>query len=221
VENLYGEILGFAFVSFANRDDFPVFISSIKEMCDNPEVVNWPVDKLLMLDNGTSQWASAAILLGGEGNIEMSSLPFKAKLSLEALKHWKERRKKGLLWEPRYDETIHLQAISFIELIKTGKLEFEPNHSEDYCFARAFNIMTKEQGGEKWPSLKGHESDRLVEMEKYLICFEKGDEIDSKDHRMIQAIAMLGKFKNKNVKFSHPGCVSKTWPQFWDFLRSV
>lgn len=34
---------------------------------------------------------------------------------------------------------------------------------EDYCFARAFNFITKDEGEQQWPQLHNHESDRLVE----------------------------------------------------------
>jgi len=37
---------------------------------------------------------------------------------------------------------------------------------EDYCFARVFGYITKTKGENKWPSLKGHESNRISEMEK-------------------------------------------------------
>ena len=33
-----------------------------RNICDNPEIIGWPLENILALDNGTSQWASAAVL---------------------------------------------------------------------------------------------------------------------------------------------------------------
>jgi 5-enolpyruvylshikimate-3-phosphate synthase len=48
---------------------------------------------------------------------------------------------------------------------------------------------------------------------------EDDQEINSRDHRVVQAIAMLSLVKNKEANFSFPDCVNKSWPQFWDFLE--
>jgi len=45
-----------------------------------------------------------------------------------------------------------------------------------------------------------------------------GKEILSKDHRVIQAIAMWAKVNQKEIKILYPEVVNKSWPQFWDFL---
>jgi len=34
---------------------------------------------------------------------------------------------------------VDLEALSYF--LKSGKLEFIPKHSEDYCFSRAFNLL--------------------------------------------------------------------------------
>lgn len=98
-------------------------------------------------------------------------------------------------------------------------MNFTPEQAEDYCFARAFGLMTEKEGEEKFPSLRGHETNRILEMEKQLTNFNNGKEIDSKDHRVVQSIAMLALLKDQDIKFSFPDCVSKTWPQFWDFME--
>ena len=41
-----------------------------RNICNDSSIVSWPIQKLLTLDNGTSQWASVAILMGDEGKIE-------------------------------------------------------------------------------------------------------------------------------------------------------
>ena len=137
-----------------------------RKICDDPEIVNWPLKKLLELDNGTSQWASAAVLLGNEEKVE--NAPYKLKVTYEAKKYWDLMRESNLPWEARYDETILKQAENFLKLLETGKLNFKAEQAEDYCFSRAFNLISKEEGERRWKSLRGHESDRIEEMENSL-----------------------------------------------------
>ncbi|GBE19514.1 3-phosphoshikimate 1-carboxyvinyltransferase [archaeon BMS3Abin17] len=188
-----------------------------RKICDNPEIISWNLRQLLELDNKTSQWASASVLLGNTEKIE--NPPFKLQITYDAIHHWKSQREKKLSWEPKYDETIKNQALAFINLLKTGGINFQPQQPEDYCFARAFNLITPEEGEEKWSSLRFHESDRIKEMEKSIQQMHNNEIIDSKDHRVVQAIAMSSKAKNKSVKFEFPECVNKSWPQFWDFIE--
>jgi hypothetical protein len=187
-----------------------------RKICDNPDIVNWPITKLLELDNNTPQWASAAILTGSKDKIPEN---FFLSLSKEAFEHYNEIKKAGGFCELRYDKTLLLQAEAFIDLLKNGHTDFKPKQQDDYCFARAFNLIDKEEGGKRWPELVGHESNRLEEMEKQMNNLCDGREIDSKDHRVVQSIAMLALLKDKEVKFSSPNCVSKSWPQFWNFLE--
>jgi len=95
---------------------------------------------------------------------------------------------------------------------------FIPEHSEDYCFARAFGYMKREEGEARWPKLRGHESDRLEGMEQSILQAKSGEQIDSRDHRVVQAMAMWGLVNNKKLNFAYPEAVNKTWPKFWDFL---
>ena len=146
------------------------------------------------------------------GNPErISNPPYKLQVTYSAVEHWKTARNNGKIWEPKYDETILAQALSYLQWLKYGKIDFEPQQAEDYCFARAFDLMNAQKGETKWPSLRGHESDRIAEMEEAL----KQDEVISKDHRVVQAIAML---KGNKVKIKYPDSVKKSWPQFWKFL---
>ncbi|KPJ55780.1 hypothetical protein AMJ49_06350, partial [Parcubacteria bacterium DG_74_2] len=71
---------------------------------------------------------------------------------------------------------------------------------------------TAKEGEKRWPSLRGHESDRIAEMEQAL----RQTEVVSRDHRVIQAIAML---KRNKVAIKYPDSVRKSWPQFWKFLN--
>jgi hypothetical protein len=188
-----------------------------RKICDNPEIVNYSQKELLKLDNGTSQWASAAVLLGDKERIE--NPPYKLKVTYDAVEHWNLRRERGVGWEERFDATIQNQAQAFLDMKRTGSTNWQPEQAEDYCFARAFGIITKEKGEKKWPSLRGHESNRIVEMETALEQLDSGREITSKDHRVVQAAAMLAKIKKKSIKVKHRDCVKKSWPQFWEFAE--
>jgi len=181
-----------------------------RKICNNPEIVDWPLEQLLALDNGTSQWASASVLLGNDETV--TDPPYKLMVTYDAVEHWKIARSWGERWEPRFDRTILAQASAYLDWLRSRKMDFMPQQAEDYCFARAFGIMDAEEGEAIWPSLRGHESDRIAEMEKEL----KNQEIASKDHRVIQAITML---KKGRCKARHPESVSKSWPQFWKFLK--
>ena len=176
-----------------------------RKICDDPKIVGLSLEKLLELDGGTSQWASAAVLFGNKEIVE--NPPFKLKLTYEAVECYSPD------WEPRYDKTILKQALSFLK-----GFGFTPKQAEDYCFARVFGFITREEGERRWPSLRGHESDRILEMEKQIDNMRKGKEIDSKDHRVVQAIAM---FQESDKDITHPEVVNKSWPQFWKFLRDA
>ena len=103
-----------------------------------------------------------------------------------------------------------------------GKINFSPEQAEDYCFARAFDVISQERGRKLYPSLEGHETPRFDEMEKSLNEVESEKIISSEDHRVVQAIAMryfLEGFGKRN--FAKPNSVNKTWPRFWDFIWDV
>ena len=187
-----------------------------RAICDNPEIVSWPISELLKLDDNTTQWASAAILTG---NKEDAPDDYFLNLSKEALAHYEKVKEKNEVCELRFDDTILKQAEAFVEYLKTKKINFTPIQPDDYCFARAFNLITKEEGEKRWPELRSHESNRLEEMERQLVNLKNNEEIDSHDHRVVQAIAMLATSQKKKINFPHLECVSKSWPQFWDFLR--
>ncbi len=184
-----------------------------RRIADDPSIVTLPLEQLLKLDNGTSQWASASVLLGNTED-PPKDVPYKLKLTYEAVDHWKSARQNKHKWTPRKDQTISQQAKAYIQWLQTGKIDFIPEQAEDYCFARAFELMTPEQGEARWPSLRQHESDRIASMEIAL----SQQLVDSADHRVVQAIAMR---RGDSVSFSNPESVSKSWPEFWDFMKSV
>ena len=192
---------------------------SNRQISNNPDIVNWDLKRLLTLDGGTSQWASISVLLGNQEVIE--NAPYFLKVTYEAKKHWEEKRKEGKIWEPKHDEVLLKQADYFVNLLNSKPAAFIPTNPDDYCFSRAFGIISREEGEKRFPMIKHHESNRLDEMEKVIDQAERGEPIDSKDHRVIQAMAMWGIVNKKKLTFTHPEAVNKTWPQFWDFLEEV
>lgn len=109
----------FASWNFGINKQF-IFHGTLKErsLTNNPEVVNWPLNKLLTLDNGTSQWASASVLCG---NIEkIINPPYKLALTYEAVEHWKNQRKNNKVWKPQLDQTIFKQAKAFTAYLRGG-----------------------------------------------------------------------------------------------------
>jgi len=50
---------------------------------------------------------------------------------------------------------------------------------------------------------------------------EETSDITTKDHRVIQALAMWGIVNDKKLIFANPNSVNKSWPRFWDFLVLV
>jgi hypothetical protein len=184
---------------------------------DDSSVVELSQSELLTLDNGTSQWASAAVLLGDKERLP--SPPFKLQLTYEAVRHWKSQREKGECWVPQYDETIFIQAETYLKLLNGEKPSFIPKQAEDFCFAYIFGYMIAEEGEKRWPALRGHETDRIVEVQEMLKAAKNGEKVTSKDHRVVQAIAMWGKVNKKEINITTPSAVNKSWPQFWNFLQ--
>jgi hypothetical protein len=193
----------------------------LKRMPNDPNIVNLSLREIRALPDNTSQRVTAALLMGRDEPIP-EDFDYKIRVTtVEAIKHWHERREQGKVWEPIIDETIKAQAEAFLQMLKGEKVSFTPQQSEDYCFARAFGFMTKEEGDRLWSNLKGNESPRTDEMEKVMAQAEAGQPIDSKDHRVIQAMAMWGAVHKKKLEFTNPEAVNKSWPLFWEFLNSV
>src|SRR3989344_6836438 len=187
-----------------------------RSITNDPNIMNFSLEELLKLDNETSQWATASVLMGNEQRIP--NPPNKLQETFDAVLHWNKQREAGLVWDTRYDETIKIQAETFLRLLRGEEAAFVSQHSEDYCFARVFNYMTKEEGEKMFPSVKGHETNRIEEMERAIAQAEAGESVDSKDHRVVQTLAMWGKVNKKEIKFTYPEAVNKSWTLFWDFL---
>jgi hypothetical protein len=191
-----------------------------RKIGQNPSIIALSQRELLSLpDEPTSQWASAAVLLGDKERLP--NAPYKLQVTYQAVSHWWSQRNVGKVWEPRKDPTIFVQAETFVKLLRGERPNFVPNQAEDYCFARIFDYIDREEGARRWPNLTGHESNRLNEMEMVLEAVQTHREITSKDHRVVQAAAMWGLVNKTPIKVIYPNAVSKSWPEFWQFIRSV
>lgn len=190
-----------------------------RKISDNPLIVDMPLEQLLKLDEGTSQWATAARLFGNRELME--NPPRKLLLTDEAIAHYESRRAMDECWEPRYDRTIERQAYAFLRLLKEKRMDFEPHDAEDYCFARAFGKITREEGEKRWPQLAGHESNRLKAMERGIKISDAAGIIYSRDHRVVQALLMRGKHKGGDYYVVFPKSVNKSWPQFYRFMKDA
>lgn len=186
-----------------------------RELSSNPNTIKMNLTELLALDGGTSQWASAAALFGTMTLSEIDDTPYKLQTTLDAMNHWHDALTTGKPWLPRIDETIKQQAEAFLRWRKSGTIQFNPEQAEDFPFSCAFGLMTPEEGEVRWPQLRNHETDRIAEMRKLL----NSKEIDSADHRVVQALAM--RFPERTVTERSKKAVGKTWPLFWKFLELV
>jgi hypothetical protein len=139
--------------------------------------------------------------------------PHKLALTAEALKS----RESDGAWQPRKDSTIARQLAALPRLL-AGAHEFTPLHSEDYALARAFDLISAEEGERRWPQLRTHESDRIRAMEEGLAALPL---ISSRDHRVVQALAARGRAAGERVYVLYPQAVNKAWPQFWDALAAA
>ena len=177
-----------------------------RQVCNDKDIVNLSLEKLLELDYGTSQWASASILMGNDEDIKTDNE--KILMSKRAVKFWNEGEKIEIV----IDKVIEKQAKYFLGYDST----FEYSCAEDYCFSRSFGFLTREEGENLWPQLINHESNRLDEMENQI----DNRVITSTDHRVVQSLALKAKKNNKlNVDIVNPTCVSKSWPEFWKFYE--
>jgi hypothetical protein len=188
-----------------------------RKIFDDPDIVNWPLEGLLCLDEGTTQWVTAALLCGSHEI--MHDAPPKIELTYSAIEHWNEMRAQKKCWHEAYDLILVGQAVAYLKMLAGNPVDFVPVDAEDYCFARAFNYISPENGIIRWPQLPNHESNRIIAMEEAMKAALSGQTIVSDDHRVVQAMAMWGKVNNVEVHFSNPNAVKKSWPQFWRFLE--
>jgi len=191
-------------------------------ICDNTEIVGWPEERLLQLDGGTSQWATASYIFRNNRR-KVDSPPPKLKLTYDAVEHWDEQRARGKCWVPQRDDVLLRQAVSFIDILHAGRTDFVPREAEDAAYACAMGIMDSSEAARRFPSLSGHESDRTTSIREAIEASDAGEPICSQDHRVIQAVALRQRRQGKTAAeiksgITYPENVSKSWPQFFTFL---
>ena len=190
-----------------------------REVCNNSEIVDskkWPPERLLTLDDGTTQFATAAYLCGDERIVKdiIYYTPKYEKLHMtyESVPYWNEKIKNNEPWEMRKDKTIERQVRAYLQYLKTGHMVFVPRHSEDYCFAKIFNTMPPELEN-SFTSVKKHESDRT----KINDAIEEAriyHKTSSKDHRIITNLVLDYLAKGIDLHVEHPENISKAWPKY-------
>lgn len=164
-----------------------------------------PLSRLLQL--GTTQFAGAALLIGAK---PIKNLPPKCELSVEARKTYFKNNGK---WIPKIDEIFTRQLNHFL-----NGGEFKPRIAEDYCYARAFNLITQKEGKRRWPELANHECNRLAVMEEICKNFNRRLSVHS-DHRVAMAGALRQISLGLPIRVNSKKCVAKSWPQFWQWLK--
>ena len=185
-----------------------------------PEVYGLTQRELLLEDNGTSQFASAAVLTGDM--VRLNSAPFRLQQTYDMVDEWLARDRQLDWGAPLIeDATIRKLAESFARLMLGETFDFDVTHSEEVPTGLGFGAITPHEAQQRFSSVLGHESNRIVEMERALWQFRYGEVITSNDHRIIQTLAMLALYKERPVNFRYPECVTKSWPQFWDYLQHI
>lgn len=164
-----------------------------------------PLSKLLKL--GTTQFANAALLTGIK---PIKNLTPHCKLSVEARKTYFKNKGK---WIPKIDKIFIRQLNHFL---RGGK--FKARIAEDYCYARAFNLITAKEGKKRWPELANHECNRLKVMEEVCKNFNRKIYVPD-DHRVVMAVALRQASLGFPVRVNNKKCVAKTWPQFFKWLK--
>ena len=211
-------------------------VNRVEKMSLNPEIKYWPLAKLGTLEGGTTQYQTAAILMGN--NETLDEVPFYIKKTYNIRLNWENQMREGKHWSIPKDPTLITQCEDYINYLKTGTINTKPDKLGDcdlYCFFRAFDAVSREWGEKNWPQLAQHESSRFQHTDDALKKLNEGKIINSNDHRVVEAGAMIiqarsirgnyAPLSTEKIKerFSNPGCVAKKWPRFWeamDYSRS-
>jgi hypothetical protein len=191
-----------------------------RKICDDPKIVDYSQEKLLGLDDDTTQFASAKVLLGDE--YRMKDPPFKLKQAYDSYREWNESREKGERWKTKPDSTIARQADAIMYYVKCGSTVSMPVQPEDYPLYRVFGNITAAEGDAMWGRrLRNHESDRIQETENTIKEVQRRDPISSRDHRVIVAGVVLQIRMRHKIEATYMEEVGKSWPQFPDFAKYV
>jgi hypothetical protein len=189
---------------------------------DKAKILTNSLTKLLTLDGGTSQWASAAYLFRADSARLPRVSPHKLRVTKTAVDDYRIELWKYNRWVAPLDRTILNQAMAAVNYKAckgTRMMYVYVYHSEEYCLARVFDRITVEDGAARFPSLANHESNRLVETDRAKAQFQATGVIDSNDHRIVQALVIFAILNNMKYTCTNPNCVTKSWPKFWEFAK--
>jgi hypothetical protein len=199
----------------------------------DPKIVDWDQTKLMTLEGGSTCWASAKVLLGCTHRVFLP--PRLLEMTYNAVCTWKASTKRGTGEYGLFgDMILFRQAAAFWDIIHKGKsLKVEdllPDTQsrssrpdplpQDYFMLRTFGVINMVEGRKQFPELS-YRRDRISDMEKQLGNLQMGKPIDTKDHRIIQAITMKSMYDGKAADIIHVDAVEKSWPAFWEFLQHV
>lgn len=198
----------------------------------DPEMLRWTIFELLdktRVPEGTSQLASAAsICTPWQYPRIVTNCPHQLQITYRVLDEWNVYLGTGKLPEAGIDPTIRLQAEAFIRVQCGREWQFEMAQQEDFPFAYTMlgDWAITEAKRRGWWSLTEHESNRFLEVPQAKHEWMHTHTISSKDHRVIQAVAMFALLKGcKPTKIigqtKHPEAVAKSWPMFYQFLDWV
>ncbi len=187
---------------------------NLRDVSNDWRLINWNVDELCDHPEGTSQWASIAILFGKRGTRRKTD-PH-VQLSYRARNEWEQATERGEMWPARKDETI----AECIDAALNGAT-LRLNNSEKGCAAVALKRITPREMRRRWPKSMNHESNRPKAMRfamrrarlRKVFWWLK---IWSDDHRVVMAMACTG---IPRKAFSNPDCVNKTTPLFWELME--
>ena len=181
-----------------------------------PDLVDASVSELHMLNKGSSQVASAAVLAGSSDPIP-DDASYHLQMAYEARDFWADWPKDQLI-PLRRDQTLRRQTLSALGYMMTGEVRFVPIQAEDYPFARVFGVMTTADAVARgWGNLEGHESSRLTSVDESIDLVEQGLSVPFADHRILQPL----RFKyGMAARFDHVEAIGKSWPLV-NFNRAV
>lgn len=155
---------------YTKRIDRKIILTPMQErrnVEDDPAIADLPLMEMLKLSGGTTQWASAAILLQERHPDEiqkiLQALPEEQRtmirLTIDIKRRWLCYRALGrpfVITEQEKEQTLLRQASHYVTRLVTGaNLPFKPLHSEDAIYAVMSGNMTLEEAAELFPMLPG------------------------------------------------------------------
>jgi hypothetical protein len=163
-----------------------------REVEDDPEILGMSLLDSLSLSGGTTQWASALILLQGREDWEIKDLlatipKEQHTMILRSVRVRNElqqnirKQKPFELTEADRERTITGEAQHLFTRLSTGLNPLiVPTHSEQVIQAVMNGSITLKEAERNFPMLRQHETDRIAELTKVM----NQEVVDTPDHRM-------------------------------------